>query len=353
MMSQPSDVLVASQYGPSGSSTRVRVYDWFDHLNLEPNHRYEYRGQSSNAPKDVLRGFRETLAAERRRTRLHQEAHDKTVLLSRSLSPFSRGRSEEKVLSAAAYGIYDFDDAIFAPGPDLLGRLFSLRSAWLRSVKSADQIIAGSEILADEALAYNRNVIVIPSCIEHTEYPVKLTKESPDPPRAVWIGSPSTEAYLQIGSSGLLRAHEETGLRLKVISAGDHSLGELDRMVDRVAWAKDTFANELASADFGIMPLPDNAWTRGKCAYKLLQYAAVGIPIIGSPVGANTPVLADLGGNSAATDEEWAAYSIEWARASVVARSAAGLRSRNGVVEKYSFTAWADTWYETVFRVRR
>jgi glycosyltransferase involved in cell wall biosynthesis len=45
------------------------------------------------------------------------------------------------------------------------------------------------------------------------------------------------------------------------------------------------------------MPLPDTDWSRGKCAFKMISYMAVGASVVVSPIGANQEVLqkADAG----------------------------------------------------------
>ncbi len=341
-------LLVASQYGAAGSSTRVRLYDWLDHLGITDAGRFEYRGASSNSPAALLRDLGGTVRAERARLRLPRQATGRTVVLSRELTPLSQGGSEAALLRNAHHGVYDFDDALYAQLPGVLGKIYSRRRVWRRSVAAADTVIAGSDILADAASTHSQNVVMIPSCVEHTAYSVKSDFTRASAPTAVWIGSPATEPYLRIAEAGLLQAHLETGLRLKVISAGSAPLGELDRMVDRVAWTPQGFADELSSSDFGIMPLPDDEWTRGKCAYKLLQYGAAGLPVIGSAVGANRDAITKLRGIHVEGQDGWRDALVDLVRADPARLHTIGAESRQGTVDHFSFAAWAETWKRAV-----
>jgi glycosyltransferase involved in cell wall biosynthesis len=92
------------------------------------------------------------------------------------------------------------------------------------------------------------------------------------------------------------------------------------------------------------MPLPDTAYTRGKCSYKLLQYAAAGLPAVGSPVGANREVLSRTSGHAASGTDEWVSAIESILDASVEQRAAIGQRAYDGVTADFSFEAWADTW---------
>jgi glycosyltransferase involved in cell wall biosynthesis len=42
--------------------------------------------------------------------------------------------------------------------------------------------------------------------------------------------------------------------------------------------------------DVGMMSLPDEIWSRGKCSFKMLQYMACGVPVVVSSVGASMTV---------------------------------------------------------------
>ena len=57
--------------------------------------------------------------------------------------------------------------------------------------------------------------------------------------------------------------------------------------------------------DVGVMPLFDDEWARGKCAFKLIQYMSCGVPVVASPIGANLEVVSSTAGFFASTSDEW------------------------------------------------
>ncbi|MCC9069029.1 glycosyltransferase [Arthrobacter cryoconiti] len=162
------------------------------------------------------------------------------------------------------------------------------------------------------------------------------------------MGSPATEPFLDALAGPLMRLNQEIPLRLRIISRGRRSFGALDEIVDRVDWQADTFGSQLADADAGLMPLPDTQFTRGKCAYKLLQYGAAALPVIGSPVGVNRNVLGQLGGLSASNADEWESAIRSLFASTSAERRGMGEQARFGVDRGFSFRAWAPQWAAAV-----
>lgn len=342
-----SNLTVVSSYGAGGSSARVRLFDWMNYLEL-PFEQSDYLGKSDNALSTILKELPRVALAERRLRQLAESRDLSRVLLGREASPFSNGVVEASLLEAADRGIYDFDDALFAYPTGGVRRIWSKRLVWERSVVAADVVIAGNDYLAEAASKFSASVVMVPSCVDPDGYAQKTNFAVAEIPRAMWIGSPSTEQYLSLVEAPLLRLHRERGLRLTVISAGEQSLGALDQMVDRVNWSAESFGAELARADVGIMPLPDSDFARGKCAYKLLQYGAAGLPSVASPVGANALALARSGGLPATTDDEWFEAVESLIDASTDARSKLGGQARGAIREHYSFQAWAPAFREAI-----
>ena len=56
-------------------------------------------------------------------------------------------------------------------------------------------------------------------------------------------------------------------------------------------WSEASEVEELRAFDVGIMPMPDDEWARGKCAFKALQYMAAGVATVAEAVGANREVI--------------------------------------------------------------
>lgn len=343
----PERLQVVVPYGPEGSSARVRAFDWLDHTGLAAQV-HDYLGLPVNSPALVLRDPRAAARAEAHLWRLSRRVGRDNVLLVREASPFSRGHVEAAILRGAARAVYDFDDALMVQAPGLVERVFSKTAKWRRCIDRADVVIAGNDLLAEAASgAGARDVRLIPSCVEPDTYRRKTDYAPGDAPRAVWLGSPSTEPYLATVAEPLLAVHRATGLRLTVISAGTRPLGALDAMVDRAAWTPNS-TDLLADHDLGIMPLTDDLWSRGKCAYKLLQYGAAGLPMVGSPVGANRPALAAMGGLAPATADEWGDALTTLVTMPAERLADLGRRARAGVEEHYSFSAWKDAWLDAV-----
>lgn len=340
-------IATVTSYGRGAASARVRVFDWLDRTGI-PAQSLTYLGGARSSLGEIARRPLTALRAERALRSLVRESSSFPVLVSRSASPFSNGQVESALLRTSQHGVYDFDDALMTQTGTGPRQLFSRAKVCAASVVSADTVIAGNDYLADYASQHNEDVRVIPSCVEPDHYVEKLSYAIKATPVAVWMGSPSTEQYLQAISRPLLEAHRRTGLRLTLISAGDAPLHGLAVMVDRVDWNPQTYGAQLAAADVGIMPLPDDEWTRGKCAYKLLQYGAAALPVIGSPVGANTDALSRLGGWAASKEEDWVDSLTEIVEASEDLRHRAGRAARTGVEAHYSFARWEGTWLSSV-----
>jgi glycosyltransferase involved in cell wall biosynthesis len=206
--------------------------------------------------------------------------------------------------------IYDFDDAIWLTDRKAETGAFSLLK-WRHKVSSicgwSYKVSCGNAYLARYASQYNKSVIFNPSTIDtrhaHNPDPHPVSKTAPI--RIGWTGSHSTLKYLKEIEPVIQKlAAGYSGLEFIVIAdrAPELHISNLQF----IHWKESSEIADLMKFDIGIMPLPDDEWTRGKCGFKLLQYLALGIPAVASPVGANLDIIRQgETGYLCATPEEW------------------------------------------------
>ena len=203
---------------------------------------------------------------------------------------------------AARILVFDLDDAIFMRSNCEPSRTRMKR--FERLVEVCDQVWAGNGYLAESAKHYNPAVATLPTSVNPEEYDSALAKPACTID-LVWIGSNSTKKYLlQILPALELLNSKVVGLRLKIIA--DFTVSTAKLQVMPVAWSSETEARELASSHIGIAPIPDDAWTRGKCGLKILQYMAAGLPVVASPCGVQAKMVQHgVSGILAGSSDEW------------------------------------------------
>ncbi|MDP3964642.1 MAG: glycosyltransferase family 4 protein [bacterium] len=208
--------------------------------------------------------------------------------------------------------VFDFDDAIWLDGPQVpVASPRQLRSEGkLRSVlQQVDHVIAGNEFLADYAKKYARSISVIPTVVDSERYTPHEDKHK-NRVCLGWIGSQVNFPYLASLEPVFQQLHDRYPgrLYLKVISDGRFATKSGLECLN-VPWSEKTEIAEMGEFDIGLMPLADTQWARGKCAFKAIQYMALGIVPAVSPIGANTQVVTN-GQNGM-----WANSQAEWVAA--------------------------------------
>jgi glycosyltransferase involved in cell wall biosynthesis len=166
----------------------------------------------------------------------------------------------------------------------------------------ADTVLAGNPILAARARELGaRRVVDLPTPVDtDTFHP--MPREKRDLPLVGWIGSPTATYCLRAIAAPLAAAARRTPFRLLVVGASGGVEVPGVEVIHR-DWSLDREAADYASLDVGLYPLPDNPWTRGKCGYKALLYAASGVPCIASPVGVNAEIVKEGETGFLATDD--------------------------------------------------
>jgi len=249
---------------------------------------------------------------------------------------------EKRFAKSRAKMVLDFDDAIWQPKVSEANR----RLAFLKnSSKTAtiiglsDMVFVGNQFLADYATQFNHNVAIIPSTIDTDSY-LPPSARSTGPVCIGWTGSFSTIQHFETAIPALKEIKEKFGdaVRFKIIGDASYYCSELK--TQGVSWRPDTEVQDLSDIDIGIMPLPDNEWTKGKCGMKGLQYMALGIPTLMSPVGVNTEIIQNgVNGYLPSSSQEWVIVLSNLIKDKEL-RSRIGKAGRQTVVDKYSVEVW-------------
>ena len=118
-------------------------------------------------------------------------------------------------------------------------------------------------------------------------------------------------------------------------------------------WRAKTEVDDLRPIDIGVMPLPEDKWSKGKCGAKALQFMGMGIPTVCSPVGVNTDIIQDdQNGFLASTEDEWVEKLTRLLRSAELRRRL-GQAGRLTVEQKYSAISQAPRVYEIFKSVLR
>jgi glycosyltransferase involved in cell wall biosynthesis len=237
----------------------------------------------------------------------------------------------ESIAATGRESLFDFDDAIY------LNR--ATRRKFPRIVEMVDWVVAGNRHLAEAADAPGKTV-VIPTVVDTTAWTRQATRDTSGAQVVVgWTGLASNYRQLAIAAPGIARALERTGAKFMVIADAPPPSALDCLRAEFVRWSPRREVDDLSRMDIGVMPLPDGPYERGKCAFKLIQYMALGRPALASPVGANAEVVTDgsdgfLPRDAGAWEEQLTALIADPAQ-----RDAVGTRARERIVSGYSVDA--------------
>ena len=301
------EILGLALYGPLAASTRYRLgqfvpglathgIDLRIHSLLGDDYLRSRFGNRSLPWASMLRAGWDRLGALR-------TSKAALAILHCELFPLLPGPIERSLLRARPY-VYDFDDAFqlkyrhgrLAPLRPLLGTKFDA------IMGSAAVVTAGNRSLQAYATRFNPDVRALPTVVDTDRY-VPAVRRRSGPFTLGWIGSPSTAPFLEDIAEPIRQLGSEGPVRLVVIGGKAPAVAGVE--VRELAWSESTEIEAINGFDVGLMPLPDDEWARGKCAFKLIQYMACAIPVIGSAIGANIDVVTPDCGLLPRSRPEW------------------------------------------------
>ena len=303
--------------GRHAASTRYRALQYFECLR-----------EAGWKPKEIqasgsLLNYLATLKAARRA--------EVVVVLKKPFRPIFR----YLLRWFARRMVFDFDDAVYVRdnGEHNPRRLKQFQ----KMVSLCDDVWAGNETLLGAATPFATHSCLIPTTLPQAKYQLQLEKPVDDLD-LVWIGGSASRPWLESIFPTLEQAARLIpGLRLKIIA--DFTLESKVLKVLAVPWSEASEVQALSSAHIGIAPLPDNAFTRGKCGLKTLQYMAAGLPVIASSTGVQSEmVITGETGLLADSEQAWRDALIQLAADSDL-RKTIGEAGRDLCAKRYSIRA--------------
>lgn len=257
------------------------------------------------------------------------------VLVYRESAPIGPPLFERYLRLRRRPYVFDFDDALFLAPVHPANR----RWAWLRhpsrvaeTTRGAVWVSTVNEYLAAWARRYNPDVNVVPT-------PVDTTRFSPAPHAARsplvlgWSGSSTTAPYLRLLDDVLDALAGRVDLVVRVIG-GSYAHDRVP--VEEVPWTLASEAAAIADFDVGLLPEPDDAWTRGKGAFKALLYMACAVPVVASAIGVNPEIIPDGEVGYCVNDTAGWVAAIERLAADPALRARLGAAGRARVEARYS-----------------
>jgi glycosyltransferase involved in cell wall biosynthesis len=349
------DVLFAAVHPPGRvPSQRFRYEQYVDYLAdhglrttfapvLRPGDYATVYGERQYVRKGLI-AAQELIRRSRHLRRL--DGYD-IVFVQREAVQLGTGWFERAVSRSRARLVFDFDDAIWLQNASAANR----RLAWLKNpektaelISMSDLVIAGNAYLADYAQDFNSAVEVVPTTIDTDAYVRERQTANGQPICIGWSGSMTTIQHFELMVPVLRRLKESHGdaVRFKVIGDGRYRNDELG--IHGQDWSAASEVGDLSEFDIGVMPLPDDEWARGKCGLKGLQYMALEIPTIMSPVGVNSEIIDDgTNGFLAAREDEWVS-KLTTLIESAELRNQLGREARTTVEQRYSLRSQRDRY---------
>jgi glycosyltransferase involved in cell wall biosynthesis len=345
-------ILFVSNGTKVSPATRYRIYQWLPFLDKEG---IEYKVYSIISESMTCRMIKSSTLNSFLRNLYYLHVFIertsrslKVIFLARGFdvvflqrAVFSLGL--EKLLKMVNKNIiFDIDDSIYMPDKEekgIVGRIkkYIKKEEVVSILKLSKCAIVENNHIKNFVQNYCKNVYIItgPMDIEKN-FPREYRSGSEDIAIG-WIGSPSTSAYLGMLDEVFQKLSQKYKIKVRLIGAGNYSIDGV--FVENIAWNEETEVSELHKFDIGVMPMPDNEWTRGKVGCKMLQYMANAIPAVVSWTPTNADIIEDgVNGFLAVSEDEWI-EKLSRLIEDFQLRQKMGASGRKTVEEKFSVIA--------------
>jgi glycosyltransferase involved in cell wall biosynthesis len=208
--------------------------------------------------------------------------------------------------------VLDLDDATYLPYVSpVYGRLASALKWFSKTddlIRWAKVVTCGNRTIANYVESKGKPTAVIPTVVDTEKFRPAVNRQGRGVPVLGWIGTHSTYPYLETIFPVLQELARTARFRLKVVGSGRESVNLPGVEVENLKWNLAREIEDFQSFDIGLYPVVESEWAAGKSGFKAIQYMAVGIPYVVTPVGSCAEIgEAGVTHLCATTREEWRA----------------------------------------------
>ncbi len=252
--------------------------------------------------------------------------------------------------------VLDLDDATYVSYTSPTYGKFGKAVKWFSKtddlIRWARVVTCGNRAIAEYAESKGAKTLIIPTVVD-TQVFLPARRSSHGPVVLGWIGTHSTFPYLQTifpVLQDLARTHR---FKLIIVGAGRPDVSIPGVEVESLEWNLEREVQDFQGFDIGLYPIDPalyaQKWAAGKSGFKAIQYMAVGIPYVATPVGA----IAEMGEDrvthfQAATSDEWH-EALKILVSDPQLREKMGTAGRRHVVQHYSLSVQADKLAEALY----
>lgn len=338
-------VLFLTRYPYEGASSRYRVFQYIPYL--------EKRGiacttSSFMSPRMYALSFQKgrhirkaiyVILASLKRLKIlyHYKAYD-IIVMQRELFLFSPAIFEKYLARKDVKLIFDYDDALFIHKQSRfnpLGNFLKPKNKIYDIFKAVDCAIAGNDFLREAAQPHCPYAITLEVAEDTDRIKHRPPHHNSKPLIIGWLGSTSTVKYIGLIQSAMRRIkHDFPDVIFEIVGGGDFHLEGL--CFKHTAWSLDEELNALTRFDIGIMPLPQDSWSKGKSGGKARTYMAAGVPVIAQNIGYNKHLIKHgETGLLAETEEEWY-HAMKTLLKNPKLRQSMGEAARRDIIRRFS-----------------
>lgn len=185
--------------------------------------------------------------------------------------------------------VLDLDDATYvsykSPTYGRLGSTLKWFGKTNDLIRWSRLVTCGNREIAAYVSSKGRQAVVIPTVVDTASFRPLVERQESDVPVIGWIGTHSTFPYVKTIFPVLERLAREHRFRLRLVGTGEETPAIPGVEIENLPWKLEREIADFQSLDVGIYPIVEDEWSVGKSCFKAIQYMAVGVPFVVSPVG--------------------------------------------------------------------